>query len=175
MDRCAEKLILGEGNVTTAGASDLEHVNSIAREMVYRCGFSKRLGPVALMDNEEVYINKGQSRSIANIGTELAAIALTEVEEVQLLAILCCTLTWGMLAKIFFMSLAILCLLQLADSGKCTVRCAFDHQAHESSVGLAATQCLLEEKQPCPPFAHALRFLVDMAAAQTVYSLAQSH
>ncbi|DBA75980.1 TPA: hypothetical protein ACH3X2_008914 [Trebouxia sp. C0005] len=79
--RCAEKLILGEGNVTTAGASDLEHVNNIAREMIYRCGFSKRLGPVALMDTEEVYINKEQSRSIANIGTELAAIALTEVEE----------------------------------------------------------------------------------------------
>ncbi len=89
-DRCAEKLILGEGNVTTAGASDLEHVNSIAREMVYRCGFSKRLGPVALMDNEEVYINKEQSRSIANIGTELAAIALTEVEEVQSLPPLAC-------------------------------------------------------------------------------------
>lgn len=94
LDRCAEKLILGEGNVTTAGASDLEHVNSIAREMVYRCGFSKRLGPVALMDNEEVYINKEQSRSIANIGTELAAIALTEVEEVQPLAALACMLMW---------------------------------------------------------------------------------
>ncbi|KAL3153794.1 hypothetical protein ABBQ32_013378 [Trebouxia sp. C0010 RCD-2024] len=79
--RCAEKLVMGEGNVTTAGASDLEHVNNIAREMVYRCGFSKRLGPVSLMDNEDVYINKEQSRSIANISTELAAIALTEVEE----------------------------------------------------------------------------------------------
>ena len=78
---------MGEGNVTTAGASDLEHVNSIAREMVYRCGFSKRLGPVALMDTEEVYINKEQSRSIANIGTELAAIALTEVEEVTFAAL----------------------------------------------------------------------------------------
>ena len=89
-DRCAEKLILGEGNVTTAGASDLEHVNSIAREMIYRCGFSKRLGPVALMDNEEVYINKEQSRSIANIGTELAAIALTEVEEVQSMPLFAC-------------------------------------------------------------------------------------
>lgn len=74
---------MGEGNVTTAGASDLEHVNNIAREMVYRCGFSKRLGPVSLMDNEDVYINKEQSRSIANISTELAAIALTEVEEVR--------------------------------------------------------------------------------------------
>lgn len=83
MCRCAEKLVMGEGNVTTAGASDLEHVNNIAREMVYRCGFSKRLGPVSLMDNEDVYINKEQSRSIANISTELAAIALTEVEEVR--------------------------------------------------------------------------------------------
>ena len=73
---------MGEGNVTTAGAADLEHVNSIAREMIYRCGFSKRLGPVSLMDNEEVYINKERSRSVANIGTELAAIAMTEVEEV---------------------------------------------------------------------------------------------
>ena len=80
--RCAEKLVMGEGNVTTAGASDLEHVNSIAREMVYRCGFSKKLGPVSLMDSEEVYINKERTRSIANIGSELAAIALTEVTEV---------------------------------------------------------------------------------------------
>ena len=83
--RCAEKLVMGEGNVTTAGAIDLERVNSIAREMVYRCGFGKKMGPVSLMDTEEVYINKEQSRSIANIGTELAAIALTEVEEVNLL------------------------------------------------------------------------------------------
>lgn len=73
---------MGEGNVTTAGAADLEQVNNIAREMIYRCGFSKRLGPVSLMDNEEVYINQDQTRSVANIGTELAAIAMTEVEEV---------------------------------------------------------------------------------------------
>lgn len=89
---------MGEGNVTTAGAADLEHVNNIAREMVYRCGFSKKLGPVSLMDNEEVYINKEQSRSIANIGTELAAIALTEVEEVWLLCTswlhACMAATW---------------------------------------------------------------------------------
>lgn len=85
--RCAEKLLMGEGNVTTAGASDLENVNHIAREMIYRCGFSKRLGPVSLMDNEEVFINKERTRGIANIGTELAAIALTEVEEVCALAL----------------------------------------------------------------------------------------
>lgn len=51
---------------------------------VYRCGFSRRLGPVALMDTEEVFIGRGRNRAIANIGTELAAIALTDIEEVPL-------------------------------------------------------------------------------------------
>ena len=32
--RCAERLVLGEANITTAGAGDLEQVNNIAREMV---------------------------------------------------------------------------------------------------------------------------------------------
>ncbi len=75
--------MLGEANITTAGGGDLDNVNNIAREMVYRCGFSKRLGPVALMDTEEVFIGKGRTRAVANIGTELAAIALTDIEEVS--------------------------------------------------------------------------------------------
>jgi cell division protease FtsH len=79
--RCAEQLVLGEGHVSTAGASDIDSANNIAREMVYRCGFSKRLGPVALMDDEEVYINRDRTRAVANIGTELAQIAMLEVEE----------------------------------------------------------------------------------------------
>lgn len=83
--RCAERLVLGEANITTAGGGDLDNVNNIAREMVYRCGFSKRLGPVALMDTEEVFIGKGRTRAVANIGTELAAIALTDIEEVRCL------------------------------------------------------------------------------------------
>lgn len=37
--RCAERLALGEGNVSTAGAGDLAAANLIAREMVFRCGF----------------------------------------------------------------------------------------------------------------------------------------
>ncbi|KAL4452773.1 hypothetical protein ABPG75_008435 [Micractinium tetrahymenae] len=79
--RCAERLVLGEGNVSTAGAADLEHANNIAREMVFRCGFSKRLGPVSLMDNEETYLgNRGHA--IADLSTELAMIAYEEIEEV---------------------------------------------------------------------------------------------
>lgn len=73
---------MGEAAISTASAGDLESVNAIAREMVYRCGFSKRLGPVALMDNDEVFINKEYTRPVADISTPLARIALTEIEEV---------------------------------------------------------------------------------------------
>jgi len=79
--RCAERLVLGDANVTTAGAADLELANSIAREMVYRCGFGRRTGPVALMDNEEVYLNKERTRRVADISTEMAKIAFTDVSE----------------------------------------------------------------------------------------------
>jgi ATP-dependent Zn protease len=75
--------VLGEGNLTTASGGDLRLVNNIAREMVYRCGFSKRLGPVALMDNEEVFLGSSRTRTVANIGTELAAIAYTDISEVR--------------------------------------------------------------------------------------------
>ena len=75
--------MLGDANVSTASSGDLEQANNIAREMVYRCGFSKRLGPVALMDNEEVFIGRGRTRAVANVGTELAAVALADIEEVS--------------------------------------------------------------------------------------------
>ena len=53
------------------------------RAQVYRCGFSKRLGPVALMDEETAFIGRRRTRAVANIGTEMAAIALAEIEEVH--------------------------------------------------------------------------------------------
>ena len=81
--RCAEKLILGDASISTASAGDVEQANNIAREMVYRCGFSRRLGPVALMDTEEVFIGRGRTRTVANIGTELATIAMADIEEVR--------------------------------------------------------------------------------------------
>jgi cell division protease FtsH len=87
--RCAERLVLGEANITNIGGGDLRKVNNIAREMVYRCGFSKRLGPVALMDNEQSFIGRTRTRAVANIGTELAAIAYTDVEEVRASASCC--------------------------------------------------------------------------------------
>jgi len=53
-------LVLGDANVSTTGGSDLDAANRLAREMVYRCGFSSKLGPVSLMDQEEVYLNRSR-------------------------------------------------------------------------------------------------------------------
>ncbi len=47
-----------------------------------RYGFNKRLGPVNLMDDEEEYLQTGRTRTVADLGTELARIALGEVTEV---------------------------------------------------------------------------------------------
>lgn len=60
--RCSvgERLVLGEANVSTAGGGDLNSANRVAREMVYRCGFSAKLGPVSLMDREEVYLGRSE-------------------------------------------------------------------------------------------------------------------
>ncbi len=51
--------------------------------MVYRCGFSRRLGPVSLMSNERRFLNDSSPRSVVNIGTELARIAMADVRDVR--------------------------------------------------------------------------------------------
>jgi len=79
--RVAERLLLGDDRVSPAGAGDLEAANEIAREMIFRCGFSRRLGPVALMDDDERFINQASSRQIANISVEMAKIAREEVSD----------------------------------------------------------------------------------------------
>lgn len=79
--RCGEKLVLGEAGVSEAGISDLESVNFIAREMVYKYGFNKRLGPVSLMEDQERFLNEEAGTDMADMGQELASIALTEIEE----------------------------------------------------------------------------------------------
>ena len=81
MHRCAERLVLGPSRISTAGASDLAEANSVAQEMIFRCGFSKRLGPVALWEERQSYLGQG-GHGIANIGTGLARLALADVEEV---------------------------------------------------------------------------------------------
>lgn len=47
--RCAERLVLGEGEMTAMGAPDLFQANMIAREMVLSMGMGRRSGPMDMM------------------------------------------------------------------------------------------------------------------------------
>ncbi|KAG2495020.1 hypothetical protein HYH03_006952 [Edaphochlamys debaryana] len=47
--RCAEKLVMGEGEMTGMGSPDLFHANLIAREMVLSMGMGRKTGPLDLM------------------------------------------------------------------------------------------------------------------------------
>jgi len=80
--RCAERLLLGDANISTAGAADLNQANAVAKEMIYRCGFSKQLGPVALMDSEDTYVaEQHRTSAIGNISTDIARIAFDECRQ----------------------------------------------------------------------------------------------
>ena len=80
---------MGEANISTAGASDMEYANLVAREMVYKCGFSRRLGPVTLMDSTTGFLRGQSANYVADIGSELAAVALTDITEVRFAAYIC--------------------------------------------------------------------------------------
>lgn len=46
--RVAEEVIFGADNVTTGASNDFQQVSRVARQMVERFGFSKKIGQVAL-------------------------------------------------------------------------------------------------------------------------------
>lgn len=46
--RVAEEVIFGENNVTTGASSDFMQVSRVARQMVERFGFSKKIGQLAV-------------------------------------------------------------------------------------------------------------------------------
>lgn len=46
--RVAEEVIFGEDNVTTGASNDFMQVSRVARQMVERFGFSKKIGQIAI-------------------------------------------------------------------------------------------------------------------------------
>lgn len=46
--RVAEEVIFGEDNVTTGASNDFMQVSRVARQMVERFGFSKKIGQIAV-------------------------------------------------------------------------------------------------------------------------------
>ncbi|KAK3256446.1 ATP-dependent zinc metalloprotease FTSH 1, chloroplastic [Cymbomonas tetramitiformis] len=79
--RCAEKLIMGDGGITTASAANLSDVNLIARQMVMRFGFNRSLGPVSLMSgNDQVFLSSDrESVAVADMSPEESDWVLQEV------------------------------------------------------------------------------------------------
>jgi cell division protease FtsH len=78
--RVAEEIVFGEDNVTSGASSDIEQATKLARAMVTRWGFSKKLGVVAYGDNQdEVFLGHSVART-QNVSEETARIIDQEVK-----------------------------------------------------------------------------------------------
>lgn len=78
--RAAERLVLGDGGVSTASAGDVLAATSAARDLILRAGLGRSLGPLSITDTDAVYGRSLSARSVADLGTATAAAAAAEVE-----------------------------------------------------------------------------------------------
>lgn len=81
--RIAEELMFGTDTVTTGASNDIERATQIARSMVTRWGFSKRLAPMQYeKDNEGSAYLGGSSTTMISMSDETAKIIDEEVTEI---------------------------------------------------------------------------------------------
>lgn len=81
--RIAEELMFGTDAVTTGASNDIERATQIARSMVTRWGFSKRLAPMQYeKDNEGSAYLGGSSTTVISMSDETAKIIDEEVTEI---------------------------------------------------------------------------------------------
>ena len=81
--RIAEELMFGTDAVTTGASNDIERATQIARSMVTRLGFSKRLAPMQYeKDNEGSAYLGGSSTTMISMSDETAKIIDEEVTEI---------------------------------------------------------------------------------------------
>lgn len=81
--RIAEELMFGTDAVTTGASNDIERSTQIARSMVTRWGFSKRLAPMQYeKDNEGSAYLGGSSTTMISMSDETAKIIDEEVTEI---------------------------------------------------------------------------------------------
>ena len=81
--RIAEELMFGTDAVTTGASNDIERATQIARSMVTRWGFSKRLAPMQYeKDNEGSAYLGGSSTTLISMSDETAKIIDEEVTEI---------------------------------------------------------------------------------------------
>ncbi len=81
--RIAEELMFGTDAVTTGASNDIERATQIARSMVTRWGFSKRLAPMQYeKDNDGSAYLGGSSTTMISMSDETAKIIDEEVTEI---------------------------------------------------------------------------------------------
>src|SRR5574344_47746 len=81
--RVAEEMMFGTDSVTTGASNDIERATTIARNMVTRWGFSKKLAPMQYeKDNEGSAYLGGASSSMVAMSDKTAAIIDEEVTEI---------------------------------------------------------------------------------------------
>lgn len=81
--RISEELMFGTDAVTTGASNDIERATQIARSMVTRWGFSKRLAPMQYeKDNEGSAYLGGSSTTMISMSDETAKIIDEEVTEI---------------------------------------------------------------------------------------------
>jgi cell division protease FtsH len=78
--RVAETAVMGAANMTTAGAADLEQASDLARDMVFKCGWSLTLGPVNLGDDDDVDMLGGGGESrLGDMSPLMASAGLSDM------------------------------------------------------------------------------------------------
>ena len=76
---CAEELALGD--VSTGSTSDLKRATDIARSMVTEYGMSKKLGPMFLGGEQEVFLGRNFNQTHSNFSEEVSALIDGEMRE----------------------------------------------------------------------------------------------
>lgn len=78
--RLAEEIIYGENHVSTGASNDIKLATSLARNMVTKWGFSKKLGPLLYQtEEEEIFLGKSVSK-ISNFSNSTEEIIDKEIK-----------------------------------------------------------------------------------------------
>jgi Peptidase family M41 len=78
--RVAETAVMGAANMTTAGAGDLQQASDVARDMVFKCGWSLSLGPVNLGDDDDADMLGGTGEMrLGDMSPQMAGAGLADM------------------------------------------------------------------------------------------------
>ena len=80
--RCAERLVFGPEYVSTMGTADVYQANVTARDMVYKYGFGRRVGPLSLVDETTDFLKAGNTDLITDVTPDIAKIAAADIGDI---------------------------------------------------------------------------------------------